>query len=362
MIRLSSIIKKFESDFLSQYQSQLLPSHRKALRVMKICRTDQSPMMLTQCEACEEQAYVPHSCGHRNCPHCQAHESQQWLERQLEKQVPGDYFLLTFTLPAQFRSRAWAHQRIIYKRMIQCCWETLKEFSHNDKKLQGIPGAVAVLHTHARNLSYHPHVHIVMPAMAIDKKKRLCRTKQSDTGKPFLFDHKALAIVFRAKFLEAIKQEGLTLPPKYPKEWVVHCKAVGTGEKALTYLGRYLYRGVIQEKDIIRCKEGNVTYRYQDSKTKKSVYKTVTGAKFLRLILQHILPKHFRRARNFGFLHPNSKRLIQVIQLVFKLDLKKALAYLKMRPVMICRCCGGVLQIMHTRVIRAENSPTWAPT
>lgn len=35
---------------------------------------------------------------------------------------------------------------------------------------------------------------------------------------------------------------------------------------------------------------------------------------FLRLILQHILPKGYRRARNFGFLHPNSK-LIPMVQL-----------------------------------------------
>jgi len=34
---------------------------------------------------------------------------------------------------------------------------------------------------------------------------------------------------------------------------VVDCKAVGTGEKALVYLGRYLYRGVVREKDIVAC-------------------------------------------------------------------------------------------------------------
>ena len=26
----------------------------------------------------------------------------------------------------------------------------------------------------------------------------------------------------------------------------------------------------------------------------------------MRLVLQHVLPKGFRRARNYGFLHPNS--------------------------------------------------------
>jgi hypothetical protein len=31
--------------------------------------------------------------------------------------------------------------------------------------------------------------------------------------------------------------------------------------------------------------------------------------------LQHTLPKGFRRARNYGFLHPNSKRTIALLQL-----------------------------------------------
>ena len=56
---------------------------------------------------------MPHSCGHRSCPHCQHHESQQCLERQLKKQVPAEYFLLTFTLPKEFRELAW-QQRILY--------------------------------------------------------------------------------------------------------------------------------------------------------------------------------------------------------------------------------------------------------
>ena len=41
------------------------------------------------------------------------------------------------------------------------------------------------------------------------------------------------------------------LPTGVPGAWVVDCKNVGRGEKALAYLGRYLYRGVIQEKDIL---------------------------------------------------------------------------------------------------------------
>jgi len=239
--------------------------------------------------------------------------------------------------------------------MIQCVWETVRTFSQNDKQLQGVPGAIAVLHTHSRRLDYHPHVHLVMPAAAMDAVKQLWRTKGGKTRrnknkKPYLFNHKALAKVFRAKLLDAITDEGLALPASYPKAWVVDCKSVGSGEKALVYLGRYLYRGVIREKDIVICKNGEVTFRYQNSKTKQWAFRTVSGAKFLWLVLQHVLPKGFRRARNFGFLHPNSKRLIRLLQLLVGLDPTRALALIKKRPVPLCPCCGAKMKILETRL------------
>jgi len=362
MIRLSSIIESFETTFLQQYKNQLLPSHKKALGVMKVCRTRHSLLMLARCDKCDEQIYVPHSCGHRSCPHCQHHESQQWLERQLKKQVPGEYFLLTFTLPAQLRPLAWAHQRTMYDLMMKLVWETLNTFSQNDKQLQGTPGMIVVLHTHARNLDFHPHVHVVMPAAAIDKVNSLWRAKKSGKNKPYLFDHKALAKVFRAKMLEAMTGEGLTLPAQYPKKWVVDCRSVGSGEKALIYLGRYLYRGVIREKDIMSYKNGKVTFRYQNSRTKQWAFKTVSGEKFLWLVLQHVLPKRFRRTRNFGFLHPNSKRLIQVIQLLLGLDPNWALAWIKERPKMLCRCCGETMTIIKTRISPTRVLAALVPT
>jgi len=361
MIKLSSIIKTFEQSFIAQYGATLLPSQRNALSVMRNCRSKQSRKMLVECADCNHRLYVPHSCGHRNCPHCQAHESQQWLERQLKKQVPADYFMVTFTIPKEFRPLAWQHQRKIFAAMFQSSWETLKSFSQNDKQLQGIPGAIAVLHTHSRKLDFHPHVHIVIPAGAIDRAKRLWRTKKSK--KPFLFEHTALATVFRAMMLESITQAELDLPATYPEKWVVDCKHVGAGDKALVYLGRYLYRGVIQEKDIIACENGIVTFRYQNSQTKQIEYKTVTGEKFLWLLLQHVLPRGFRRARNFGFLHPNSKQLIRIIQLICKLDPNRALAWIRKRPPMRCSCCGGLMTIIKTRIRSIfADLETLAPT
>ena len=60
---------------------------------------------------------------------------------------------------------------------MRCAWQTLNTFSRNDKHLTGTPGAVAVLHTHNRQLGFHPHVHVCMPAAAFDARSRLWRTK-----------------------------------------------------------------------------------------------------------------------------------------------------------------------------------------
>lgn len=350
MILLADIIRQFEADFLRQYGARLLPSQRAALTAFKTCRNALSAKMAVQCHDCQTTEYVPHSCGHRHCPHCQAHESQQWIERQQAKLLPCDYFMITFTVPQQWRPLVWGHQKTMYDMITKAAWNTVNTFSRNDKKLQGSTGAVTVLHTHTRRLDYHPHVHLVMPAGAFNRKQQLWRVKKSS----YLFDHKALAKVFRAKMHEGVKQAGLSIPVGAPGKWIVDCKNVGRGDKALVYLGRYLYRGVIQEKDILTCKNKMVSFRYRDSKSGKMEIRTVSGVEFLRLILQHTLPKGFRRARNYGFLHPNSKRTMVLLQLKLKMVFKPYEA--TPRSVIRCACCGGAKSVVARRIKAAQLS------
>lgn len=281
MIRLAHIIASHADELVAQESLRLLPSQWAALNALQTCRSSMSPRMQLACDDCSEQSFLPHSCGHRSCPHCQAHESRHWIDQQLKKLVPGNYFMVTFTLPAEFRALAWQHQRVMYDLIIQSAWETVNTFGRNDRKLRGTAGAVGVLHTHNRRLDFHPHVHLVVPAAAFDPKQRRWRNKEGC----YLFNHKALAKVFRAKVLAGVKHAGLTLPSCYPTEWVVNCKAVGTGEKALVYLGRYLHRGVIQEKNILSFNNGRVTFRYQNSETKQFETRTLSAVEFLRLIL-----------------------------------------------------------------------------
>lgn len=347
MIRLADIITQHEDEFFKRYAKNMLPSHKKALAAIKTCRNTFSPKMLLECEKqlCAHQEILPHSCGHRHCPHCQNYETNKWLQSQLQKQVPGVYFLVGFTLPFEFRKMVWQNQRLIYTLMFKNVWAILKTFCLNDKRLGGIPGGIVVLHTQSRELNFHPHIHVIIPAASIDKNKRLWKQK----GR-YLFNGIALAKVFRAKMLNSLKKSGVHLPKCYPAEWNVNCKRVGNGQKALKYLAGYLYRGVISEKDILYFKDGKVTFRYKKSKSSKYQIKTVSAVEFIWLVIQHTLPRGFRRVRNYGFLHSNSKSLIKIIRLKFKIFNIPENTNQFPRSPKICPCCGAKMRIIMTQL------------
>jgi hypothetical protein len=352
MILLATIINQFKERLEERYS--LLPGHIRALKAMARCRQEHGPHMLAKCSGhdCGNKVYIPHSCGHRSCPHCQLHESQLWIEKQLGNRVPATYYLLTFTLPAQLRELAWKNQKTVYSLMFSCAQELLKSFTGNDRKLGGAPGFTAILHTHTRNLEYHPHIHVVMPGASINRKTGLWRVKNPG----YLFNHKAMAKVFRAKLLQALVAHGLPAPTNCPHQWVVDCKEVGKGDKAIIYLGRYLYRGVIREQDILRCENGSVTFRYLHAKTGEYRTRTVSGEYFLYLLMLHVLPKGFRRARCYGFLHPCSKKLVRFLQLVLRINPHTLFAAkLPARPRITCPSCGAKMTIIATRLTKPPS-------
>jgi hypothetical protein len=79
MMLLSLVIENHLAELERLHGSDLLPSHRQALRAMARCRRQGSDLMVLECPDCKETVKIPHSYGHRSYPHCQHHESQQWL-------------------------------------------------------------------------------------------------------------------------------------------------------------------------------------------------------------------------------------------------------------------------------------------
>lgn len=258
--------------------------------------------------------------------------------------MPVLYFLVTFTIPAEMRPLFWAHQKVAYDLLIKTAWQTIDSFARRDPNLKGKIGAHGVLHTNNRRLDYHPHVHMLVPAGAINTETKLWQSKKDG----YLFNEFNLARVFRGKWFDAMKRVGLSVKETLPKEWVVNCKAVGGGEKALIYLGKYLYRGVLPEKNIISDTNGIVTFQYVDNEGQEMT-RSLPGGEFLWLLLLHVLPRRFRRVRDFGLLHANAKRLVQIVQLILNVRLPWPKPPREKTPI-LCPKCGGLMQILAVRL------------
>ena len=342
-MKIASVINEYYDPFLTRYADTALPSHVKALNAMRHCRTPESGELYVRCPNCDHTDFRPLSCGHRNCPQCQNHEASRWIDRQQNKLLPVLYFMVTFTLPCELRAVTWRNQRTVYSLMFSCVSSTLKDFGLTPKHLGAEIGMTMVLHTHSRRLDFHPHIHVVVPGGGIDKNRRQWKKKK---GK-YLFDRKSLAKVFRARFLDALNKSGLPVPRGIRPEWVVDCTRVGQGITALKYLSRYLYRGVISEKNIVSNHKGRVTFKYIESETGKTRYRTLKGEDFLRLILLHVLPKGFRRVRDYGFLHSNAGKLLFLVQLILHVQIKKMVP--RPRPVFKCPCCKSAMYIVGFR-------------
>jgi hypothetical protein len=349
IMQLAPILDQYHDAFQAKYGSRLLPGHLRAMEAISRCRTPKAGHLLVQCMDCGHTTWRPRSCGHRSCPQCQNHETSIWLDRQQAKLLPVDYFMVTFTLPYELRFLAWNNQRLIYNLLFASVCTTLNDFGLNPKNLGAHIGMTAVLHTHNRRLDYHPHIHVVVPGGGVDKAKKQWKKKKSK----YLFNEFALAKVFRARFLEAFNNAGLSVPRSVPHKWVVDCTCAGKGLSALKYLSRYLYRGVIAQHNIVSNQNGNITFAYIESRTGKTRYRTVKGEDFLWLVLQHVLPKGFRRARDYGFLHGNAKNLLSLVQLLLHVLIQARSP--RPRPAFKCPVCQAPMQI------RAVGQPVFSP-
>ena len=354
-MELARLLEEYLPAFEARFGPHISVEQRRAIDAIRRCRTPDAGEMIVQCPNCSAIVYLPHSCGHRSCPRCQHHETGIWLDRQREKLLPIPYFLVTFTISAIFRPLARMHSREFFDAMFRASASTLKKLGADPRYLGGEIAMTGVLHTHSRRLDFHPHIHYLIPGGAIDKKNRFWNRKDWK----FLFPEKAMARIFRAKILRFCRKAGWQIPAVgKPGDWVVNCKAAGSGMPALKYLSRYLYRGIIAEKNIIRNEGGRVTFRYRQGKTGEWKTRTMPGEEFLRLVLQHVLPRGFRRTRDFGFHHGNARKTLRLIQLLLQTKIPIRMA--QPRPPIPCAFCQTPMAII-AFAIRRERHTTSPP-
>jgi len=346
MVELADIFRRYGPDYIERFGTRMLPSHRRALHDIVACRTEQMGGQLYCCENpdCEQFVYAYHSCGNRSCPKCGQDKTQRWIEKQHKRLLPTHYFLLTFTLPSELRPIARSNQKVVYDLLFKSSAAALQKLAKDPRFVGGDIGMMGGLHTWQRDMRFHPHVHFIVPGGGLSPD----RSQWLPANTEFFVPVEALSPIFRAKFRDALKKTDLfdSVPAEvWQKDWVVHCKPVGDGNRALKYLAPYIYRIAITNNRIEKLENGQVSFRFKNSDTNQWQTATLPVFDFIHRFLQHVLPKGFVKIRYYGFLSPNKRNLLAVAKYLLG-DIGAAGVTPTVAEPYVCVCpdCGAKLR------------------
>jgi hypothetical protein len=349
MASISEIFRTFSSEYVDRFGDSMPREHRKAMNAIIDCRTEAAGIAVYECQECGELHRVNRSCGNRHCPTCQNHKTSQWLDRQMQRQLPGHHFMMTFTVPQGLRRFIRSNQRVAYSALFTTSSDAIKKLARDEKHMGGdLPGFFGVLHTWGRTQEYHPHIHYVVAGGALSIRDRTWHPSRID----FYLPVRALSRIFRAKFKDAMIKAGLfdLIPAEvWLQEWNVNCQAVGESQAGLKYLAPYVFKVAISNHRIVKVEEHTVFFRYRKTHSNRWRTMALDAMEFMRRFLQHVLPTGFMKVRYYGFLNPNCKIELDTVSTLIELshgfEISRPEVEIKPWKPITCSKCGGALKL-----------------
>jgi predicted Zn-ribbon and HTH transcriptional regulator len=313
MAEVAGVFSSCPEAFLTS--GKLCRQQQKAFDNILSCRTSAMGGHINTCDNCGFTRQSYNSCHNRHCPKCQFLKQEQWVDKLRGRLIPGRYFHIVFSVPHQINGLIFINQPLCYKLMFDAASQALQNAGKNPRFLGAQTGSVAVLHTWGQTLSYHPHIHMLVPAggLAEDGMEWI------NAPKKFFVPVKALSAMFRGIFTRLMKKHfdknDLKLPEGFPgfdmlkkalyeKNWNVYAKkALGGVNSVLAYLGRYTHRVAISNNRLVRIENGEVTFQYKNYRNReRQELMTIDCVEFTRRFMMHILPAGFYKIRYYGIL------------------------------------------------------------
>jgi hypothetical protein len=302
-------------NFFEEHQKKYSAIQKKTFNDVLKCRTAQLGGHLRICDKCNHTKQAYNSCRNRHCPKCQFVKKEKWIDKLSGNLPPVKYFHLVFTIPECLNKLFYINQKQAYNLLFQAASKAIAQGAPNTKYLGAKAGAVGVLHTWGQTLSYHPHIHMIVPAGGLSEDNSEWITSHEN----FFLPVKVLSALFRGILCKAIEngieKKSIKLPDGnasfqsiknacYKTKWVVYSeKPFSNPENLINYLANYTHRVAISNQRILEHKDGKVTFMYKDYKVggfRKKM--TLDVDEFIRRFLQHVLPSGFSKIRYFGFL------------------------------------------------------------
>jgi hypothetical protein len=316
-----------------------------AVEAVLSCRTARRGGHLHHCAACRRDHYVYHSCNHRACPRCAAREQAEWTCRQQARLLPVPYYLLSVTVPAELRGAFLRYPQELYPVFFAAVAASVKELCARKKHLGGDAGFIGMLHTWTRRMFFHPHIHILIPAVALSEGGCQLRHPRNEE---FLIPERALAHAVREGIKRTLEAEHPAILSQiqaaaWSQAWVAQCKAAGRGRTALRYLAAYVRKSAFNESRIEGYdKAGRIVMRYRESSDNKIKREALSGVELIRRWLLHVLPKGLVRLRHYGWLSPAAHKAFLRVRFLLGLGPHRIPAPLTSEPPR-CPFCNALL-------------------
>jgi len=265
------------------------------------------------------QHLVSMSCKSALCLRCAKVYVDNWVSQVSTMLHEGViYRHIMLTVPAMFRTPLYQNAAVVLSAFMRCGAQCLDDFSSTikGKALKG--GSITGLHTHGRNGQYHPHLHLLatrggyeaqgarwehLPYLPYD----LLRRK---------WQWHLLTMLRQTLTTEAINQLGDTCFRKEPNGLVtnVHKGTVPSQYQSLARDGAtYVVSPPIAVRRIDRYDGARVTYHYRSHRTERVEHETVAVDTFIGRMIQHTLPKGFKRIRYYGLQATKTFAKIKVV-------------------------------------------------
>src|SRR2546429_1886755 len=249
---------------------------------------------------------VSMSCKSSLCLRCAKVYVDNWVSQVSKMLHEGViYRHIILTVPALFRTTFYQNAAVVLSAFMRCGVQCMDDFFSEvrGKALRG--GYIVVLHTHGRNGQYHPHLHLIATSGGYDGQGQrwehlhylpyeLLRRK---------WQWHLLRMVRTTLQTPAIHQLVDRCFQKYPNGLVTNVQKgqVPSGYQSLArYVAKYVVSPPIAVRRIDRYDGERVTYHYRSHRTERVERETVDVDTFIGRMVQHTVPKGFKRIRYYG--------------------------------------------------------------
>lgn len=303
-------IQRIVQDWGGRYVSthRAGPHIWRAVQALCRCKTASLGGHVKRCPEGHVVGVWYNGCGHRSCPRCGWRKTQAWLARRVQELLPCDHYHAVFTVPSELRGLWVQNPKELPSLLFAAVSETLLMLLGSARGLGVLPGVTLTLHTWAKTLVLHPHVHALVTGGGLTPagEWRGCR-------EGFLLPVRMMTQVFRGKLLKslerAIRKGQLRLPAGMDQAgalavlraaarvkwsvWVAQRYPHGRG--VMRYLSGHLRGGPLHDGRIVTYDGATVRLALRDEKTMD-----LPAEEFVGRLLQHVPVRNLRVVRHYG--------------------------------------------------------------